>query len=81
MIIQATDFHLCESGLKTHQAIKIAKNGLCFPRQYDKERDIKVHIENNMCLICEGENLLHIITAPYRIEIINGYEPKIEKKQ
>ena len=76
MTIQATDFHLCESGLKTHQAIKIAKKGLCFPYQHEKERDIKIHIEDNMCLICNGENLLHIITAPYCVDIINGYEPK-----
>lgn len=74
MKINATDYSLYSSGLRTHQPIEICKSGLINAYQGAKERKIELSIDENgsTCVISEDGELQHIITAPFHITIKKG---------
>ena len=74
MEINATDIRIGEAGLLTHQPITICQNGVLVKYQNAKPRNITLNISDTMCLINEDNKLKHIITAPFKITILEGVE-------
>ena len=74
MEIKATDIHVGEQGLLTHQPITICENGVLWKTKGAKPRDIILYVDSNMCIIKENGITTHIITAPFKINIRKGIE-------
>lgn len=74
MEIKATDIRVCEQGLLTHQPITICQNGVLIKYQGAKPRDITLYVDSDMCIIKENDITTHIITAPFKITIVEGID-------
>ena len=74
MKLNATDIRIGTSGISTHYPIMICRSGVLIKFQGAKPRNIELDINETSCIITEDGKLIHIITAPFKIDIKNGIE-------